>query len=363
MAKRDRIVLQRDLKANNLVIVCEGTTTEYNYFQELADYVLAYKLSPFSGIKVLPTPDEIIKVKNPNKRPKRNFIGGNARENRYYTKMEASADLYNKYKGQPTRYLREAQLYLMEDGYDEGWAVYDKDHHTDHEGALELLESTPNLHVAFSAYSFEEWLLVHFERNAHAYNHSDCCDPNDKHPNLPCSGDNCIAGRLRGQNYISDFSKTGTGFFQKYTLCENGMLNPIPLVNAVWTRSLHDNINRFACNPYTDVDILVKKLLNCIYVYEWGNWNQSLHVAGTTLFLFKEGNVVSVKNQGNIAYIMNAANWKFCDANGMEKCSVISSTCILYKKDNLPMSFTITSEYPLLVIKDSYRLIYYSIDQ
>ena len=361
MARKDRGVPQRDLKANNLIIVCEGTTTEYNYFQELADFVLAHRLSSFSGIKVIPTSDEEINTKNPNKRPKRNFIGGNAKENRYYTKKEVSLDLYNKYKGQPTRYLREAQLYLLENGYAEGWAVYDQDHHTDHDGAMKLLESTPNLHVAFSAYSFEEWLLVHFERNIHAYNHSDCCDPNDENANSFCSGENCIGGRLRVQNYISDFSKKGTGYFQKYTLRRDGTINPLPFINAVWTRSLHDSENRFICNPYTDVDVLVKKLLDCVEDYRWGHWNQLVQIAGTTIVLSKEEKVISVKNCGDITYVMAVANWQFCDVNGIEMCNVLSSPCILRKNEH-SFSFEIKSEYPLLLIKDSGRYIYYSIE-
>ncbi len=360
MARKDRNVQQRDLRANNLVIVCEGTTTEYNYFQELAEYVLVNKLSSFSGIKVLPTPEENIISKNSNKRVKRNFVGGNAKEFRYYTKKESSQQLYDKFKGQPTRYLREAQLYLLEDGYNEGWAVYDKDHHSDHEGAMQLLESTPNLHVAFSAYSFEEWLLVHFERNGLAYNHSDCCNPKDKKSNPSCMGENCIGGRLRTKNYISNFSKTGTGYFQKYTLREDGTLNPLPLINAVWTRSIHMDNNRFTCNPYTDVDVLVKKLLNCVEDYKWGHWNQLIQLAGTTLNVTKEGNVVHVENCGDIAYVMTMANWNYCDVNGMKKCSVLSSTCILHKNDSL--TFEIMSEYPLLLIKDSGCSIYFSIE-
>ena len=362
MARRDRNVPQRDLRANNLVIVCEGTTTEYNYFQELADYVLVNGLSSFSSIKVLPTPDEVIQSKNPNKRSKRNFVGGNAKEFRYYTKKESSQQLYDKYKGQPTRYLREAQLYLLENGYNEGWAVYDKDHHSDHEGAMKLLESTPNLHVAFSAYSFEEWLLVHFERNEFAYNHSDCCDPQDKKPNPSCSGENCIGGRLRTKNYIPDFSKTGTGYFQKYTLRGDGTLHSLPLINAAWTRSIHAGHNRFACNPYTDVDVLVKKLLNGVESYLWGHWGDQMQVAGTTLVLNREGNVVNVKNQGDVSYIMSIDNWKFCDGNGVEICNALKSSCILRKEDEMLNCIEISSEFSLLLVKDSGRLIYFSLE-
>ena len=356
MARRNRNVPLREMKSNNLVIVCEGTTTEYNYFQELADYSLANGLSPFSCIKILPAMDEEIEIKN-EKRIKRNFLGGNAKELRYYTKKEQTDELYNKYCGQPTRYLREAQLYLLENDYSEGWAVYDKDHHADHEGAMELLDSTSNLYVAFSSYSFEEWLLVHFERNPFAYNHSDCCNPKNKHSNSPCSGENCIAGRLRSKNYITDFSKTNKGYFRKHTLRDDGSLNPLPLINAVWTRNIHADSNRFFCNPYTDVDVLVMKLLNC----QWGNWNEPISVAGTILVLCREGNVVTVKNIGNISYVLTKANWQFCNINGLEEHSAVLSSCLLENNEQ-SFSFSIMPESSLLMVKDSGRCIYYSIE-
>lgn len=43
-----------------------------------------------------------------------------------------------------------------------------------HQEARKDAENIDNLHIAFSAYSIEEWFLLHFERNAKAFDCSEC---------------------------------------------------------------------------------------------------------------------------------------------------------------------------------------------
>ena len=54
--------------ANSIVIVCEGTDTEYNYFDELCRKDVVKQR--FDEIKVVPHPAEMIKQHNP-KRPRK----------------------------------------------------------------------------------------------------------------------------------------------------------------------------------------------------------------------------------------------------------------------------------------------------
>ena len=111
---------------NNLVIVCEGTDTEYLYFSEIKEYVLANSQGRYNVIKVVPVPEETIKQKNP-KRAHLIKRMNNEPQFHYYCKFEASEADYNLYKTQPTRYVRETVLFMKEDGYTEGWAVFDND--------------------------------------------------------------------------------------------------------------------------------------------------------------------------------------------------------------------------------------------
>ena len=214
------------------MIVCEGTDTEYLYFSELKDYVLSHYPDCYSVIKVVPVPEETIKEKNPKRSAKVRKLN-NVPQYHYYCKYEETADAYALYRAQPTRYVREAALYMQEDGYAEGWAVFDNDKHPAHEAAFRYA-SQAHVGIAFSSYSFEEWLLAHFERCPKAFLHSECkeedkelrCGAADAAAG-DCHGENCIGGRLRSQGFIPDYSKNRRGVFGQYTLqhLETAMIN------------------------------------------------------------------------------------------------------------------------------------------
>ncbi len=57
---------------------------------------------------------------------------------------------------QPTRYVREAQLGLIDGTYDEAWAVYEQDGHPEHTEALALATADPLqlVHIGFSSDCF-----------------------------------------------------------------------------------------------------------------------------------------------------------------------------------------------------------------
>lgn len=291
--------------SNNLVIVCEGTDTEYLYFSELRDYVLSYFSENYSVIKVVPVPEEIIKEKNPKRSALVRKLN-NVPQYHYYCKCEKTAEAYALYRAQPTRYVREAALYMQEDGYAEGWAVFDNDNHPAHEAAFQYA-SQDHVGIAFSSYSFEEWLLAHFERSPKAFLHSECkkadkeirCGSIDA-ADGDCGGESCIGGRLRSQGFIPDYSKNRTGVFGKYTLqhLEMAMINSAWLryrsTGAIWNR-----------NPYTDVDVLVAKMLNVQSYYEWCAIGHTFNYAGSRInvSLAEEGQIV-ITNIGDITVII-----------------------------------------------------------
>ena len=54
---------KRSTNKNNIIILCEGTDTEFNYFTELKEYVEQTAPERFLNIKVVPGQSEIIKSK------------------------------------------------------------------------------------------------------------------------------------------------------------------------------------------------------------------------------------------------------------------------------------------------------------
>lgn len=256
----------RSINRNNIVIVCEGTDTEFNYLTDLAAYVNLNYPGRFADIRIVPTAQELVVATNRNKnRKKLKGSGGNA----YYVQEEENETDYEKYRKQPTRYVREAELFLKDGSYGEAWAVYDHDNFPDHKNAASHAKEV-KVNIAYSSVSFEEWILAHFERNAYAFDKS-VCKQNKKdimcgsglHPD-DCHGQKCIGGRLREQSFIPDYGKTMGGLFRRLFV-----RHKVAVVNAAWLRALHKNENFWECNPFTNVDNLVARLLGYNQEYSW----------------------------------------------------------------------------------------------
>ena len=147
--------MSRKLK-DNIVVICEGTETEFHYLKELKSIVEERLPGRFSDIRVIPTPEELAVCVKRNQAIKKRSLKGGDSSGRYYTQEEDLPEDYERYKQQPTRYVREAQLYLIEGSYTEAWAVYDFDNFPDHAQARALAEEDERLHIAFSSVSFEE---------------------------------------------------------------------------------------------------------------------------------------------------------------------------------------------------------------
>lgn len=291
--------------SNNLVIVCEGTDTEFLYFSELRDYVLSHFPERYSAIKVVPVPEEIIKEKNPKRRTQVRKLN-NVPQFHYYCKYEKTAEDYALYRAQPTRYVREAALFMQEDGYAEGWAVFDNDKHPAHEAAFRYA-SQDHVGIAFSSYSFEEWLLAHFERCPKVFLHSECkeadkeirCGATDA-ADADCHGENCLGGRLRSQNYIPDYSKNRKGVFGRYTLArlEKAM------INSAWLR-YRSTGTLWESNPYTDVDVLVARMLNERRIYKWHVNGRTFDYAGSKINVAITGDgQIAITNCGDITVVI-----------------------------------------------------------
>lgn len=296
----------RKTNKKNIIILCEGTETEVRFFKDLRDYVNKHDPDRFSEIRIIPIPLDNISVNPRNSHRKIRQLQPSSTSFRYYIKEESNLITYNRYKAQPTRYVREVQLFMDEDGYVEGWAVFDKDTFTHHAEAFALAASIDGLHIAFSSYCFEEWILMHFERNSHPFTTSVCknCNKKDKGcgTGVPddCHGNICIGGRIRECKYIPDYAKNKDSIFIEYTLPRLEQC----YANAAWIRTLSAEplYNR---NPYTDVDKLVKRLLDEEKEYFWHELDCIFVFSQSKVIISYDGSHLRIENNGRVPIILN----------------------------------------------------------
>lgn len=222
MSKKKRILPKA------IFIACEGRSTEKNYFQmigELFGGELNYSLTVY--------PDE----------------------------NEA------KPKSNPLGLINEA-ISRKDEGFDEFWAVYDKDGYTKHEDSFKLAKDN-DINIAFSSIAFEEWVLMHFGRFFYKFDKSDCKNEKEKyfecgtHKNADdCSGARCVAGYMREHELFPAYTKSANKSI--FSFLEDKTETAI--INSAWLRfMMREEIKKekdqlFNINPYTDVDILVKRL-------------------------------------------------------------------------------------------------------
>ena len=186
-----------------IFILCEGEDkhSEYAYFTSLLkDY-------PIKGnrvkIEIVPT------EKNTGKE----------------LVLEASKKIQSKFKN-----------------IDEAWVVYDQDGYTKHAETFDLAKNL-GIHIAFSATSFEYWILLHFEYTTTYFSKSED-----------------IISYLKKKNYIN-YAKNSKDIYEK-TL--NNL--EIAITNAQRLRKDKEktdyNIPIYSMNPYTDIDILISCIQN-----------------------------------------------------------------------------------------------------
>ena len=313
---------------NSLVIVCEGTETEYKYFEELASIVRREQPDRFSRIKVVPTPEEKAATDARRSSYKRKMRNTTQPIFLYHVKEEKSAKEYAQNSAQPARYVREAQLFMIEDGYSDGWAVFDKDIHTGHKRAWELAVQIPRLRIAFSSYSFEEWILCHFERNSHAYYHSLCKRQDCGIQHKGCQGRKCLIGRIREKKYIPDFVKS------KERLFSNVLAKKLDTayVNAAWLRSLNKNIVPYQQNPYTNVDELVLQLLDIQDRFEWIKVGEVFEYEGHKFVLHLNKGEILLAYDGTASLVITPDRFRYCTAEG-KTISAVATTNLVFTPD------------------------------
>jgi RloB-like protein len=287
----------------NLLIVCEGTVTEPFYFRILADK--AIEKGEWDNVRIIPEPRDLDNndQQKDNKRPKRSFQNASVdvpkttflKADETEKKYLQSSDLIYP---MPLGFVKEARDRLSEGAYDEAWVVFDKNGHPAQEAAFALAAETDKpVKIAFSSRSFEQWVLGHFEQSLTPFEATEC-KIRQKGKNIPldcqgdkplegsCEGDKCLVGYIR-KNYLSDYSKKGNksikSVFEKLSETES---MDIAIINAAWLRAKQREILRgyknkpYLLNPYTTVDVLVKRLLGITENIEWVELNTTIVLKG-----------------------------------------------------------------------------------
>jgi hypothetical protein len=223
-----------------LFIACEGTSSEYQYFDSWAQTDEA--LNFFERVDVYPDENE------------------------------------DKPKTTPYQLYEKAKKVIEDGSANFAWILFDKDNHP-------WLPETFNdaaavgVKIAFSSRSFEQWVLMHFQKINTTFNATECKDAAGKpincgSPVVPnCTPINCLTGHIRRQNFIPDYSKKKT--FDLFTAINQR--TEIAVVNAAWLRfQVNASLNTAqpalqTLNPYTDVDQLIFKLHDRLDKIEWGH--------------------------------------------------------------------------------------------
>lgn len=222
------------------------------------------------------------------------------------------------------------KLKLKEFFLNEIWVVYDKDGHSHHIEALAEAQKN-DINVALSSRSFEIWLLFHFERTLSYFKQTQCKEDkmgadgkiqrdNDRKKrtkaipcslNLPhlahsddCQGNICLVGYLRKNSLLKNYQKSDTDenlADMMNILLKDGYLETA-LENAAWVRYKNRDKTREICTfvndylqdssqndsrkspnsisdweiSFTNIDFLIKRLLNISKNYIWCSFDEVL---------------------------------------------------------------------------------------
>ncbi len=301
----------------NILIICEGSTTEPNYFDSLRD--LSIKQVPEYRIKIRPLPEND-KIEITQASPATQRQG---RKSRQINNVEVKEQpVPEEYAAQPLRYVWEAQQGLVDGTYDEVWAVFDLDEHPRHAEAFTLCKETINgksVQIAFSSISFETWILLHYEFNTTAFEKSQCriqkesnyCGQNIHEHD--CHGERCVTGYLKIKEFIEKEKDIKKISFQE-------LKDKIPkaLKNSVDLRAYHPkNKPIYKINPVTTVDRLVFKLLHTKFDYQWRDID-SVTIHDRKVIVTKHDGLlkISVTNLTDTSFILLPEHLWLLSTNG-----------------------------------------------
>lgn len=300
-----------------IVIVCEGSVTEPNYFQGIANFIKSKRLDYTIHIRPKPSLEDFQEDTGQLNPPRK----GKRRALKIVDEEPQTIFVPEEYKAQPISYVWQAreELKVM----DESWAVFDKDNHPRIEEAFDLAKQPVNdklINIAFSSIAFENWILAHFEELKNPFDKAECRTKNKKHkcgqkihPN-DCDGKECITGYLKVKNYVSvneDIKHIKfEGIIERNTL--TAIVNASAARKAIWNGEAPIH----AVNPFTNVDKLVFKLLYLEFDYKWLSFQEAKAYQLSLSFVEKDNNLdVIFTNNTNQTQIIDPSEFTFLNVD------------------------------------------------
>lgn len=255
-------------------------------------------------------------------------------------------------KTDPVNMVKEAKK--SQKYYDEVWVVFDKDRDRDQQNlqAIELA-SKSKIKVAFSSISFEEWVLLHFERSIMAFQRSDC---ESRGQQCTCNGTICASTYIKLNHYpayVKGKAKLYDDLSDK---------RDIALEFAAWLKYHHSPITNYhLLNPYSDVDNLVSQLFELPTIH-YAGVNTSFSFEGIEFCVTNHStanNIITVSirttNNSDRSFIFNNAqqNIKLLDTNNVQLTYTISQAQIINAGDNrtTDIQFTIDGQFQVSKLK------------
>ncbi len=255
-------------------------------------------------------------------------------------------------KTDPVNMVKEAKQ--SQKSYDEVWVVFDRDRDRDQQNlqAIELA-SKSKINVAFSSISFEEWILLHFERSILVFQRSDC---ESRGQVCTCNGTICASTYIK-QNYYPNYIKGKAKLFDDLSDKRDTALE-----YAAWLKFHHSPmVNYHLLNPFTDVDNLVAQLfelpriryvgINNVFSFEGIDFCVTNHSTANNMVSVS----IQTTNNSNRTFIFNSVqkNIKLLDSNNAEFNYTIPLTTTINSRDNrtTDIQFDINGQFQATKLK------------
>lgn len=298
-----------------ILIICEGEKTEPLFFTAIKDHIIEQQNDEQSlKIQLTVAPEPRIEEKR-----KKKTVKHKGKRKARTSKPIESIDKIEIIKGTPPlRWVKTAIRELKSGAFDEVWTVFDDDNHPAQAEAFEAAKEIFNgktINIAFSSRSFEQYLLTHFEKSNNKFLKTDCkhkkgnnsysnyCGTNTN-PLLDCNGKSCINGYAATKNYWKNSKENNSKCSNTFLLIKDKL--EIGFKNSSWLRFKDEKPNSpiYQKNPYTDVDILVKKLTNNDNLYSWINHDTEYDFEGFSVIYNSNKNTLCIKNTSKITKII-----------------------------------------------------------
>lgn len=219
--------------------------------------------------------------------------------------------------------VQEARSRINE--FDEVWVVFDKNGYTKHKEAFDLANELINgkkVNIAFSSIAFEQWVLLHFIKSA-----------------TPFAKSAHIVEELRAKGYFPEYEKKA--YIDTYSFLKDKTLQAIE--NSAWLRHELEKSGSlptariYELNPYTDVEVLVRRLLGIHGKWIWGSVGSPISVGNIELLIAPHADAITLQvtatNSTGHTLLYNAANinqyFRIRSATGTLPVTIDKTTRIL----------------------------------